>query len=350
MSSGNIYVLHKNGTESHYIALKKLLENNNSTLKYREFSVFTKFFKALKTLDLQLFKKQLTNTFFLLSLFFTSNKKVVLGIAPYDYQLNFLLKALKNHHIYYHTSWTCWDKTFYPKRKKINTQVFDNWKYFIEVKAKVIFCVTKATKNEILKNYDVPEKKLKVVYHSIDPSFNKPLVTVRKKNSFIYVGRLIEQKGISEILEFFKNNSALIITIIGSGKEINIVKEYSQHYPNIRFKGYIKNKEEIAKEFGKHEYFILNSKRNEKWEELFGMVLIESMSQGVVPIATNHTGPSEIINNKIGYLYKEGALANTIENVIEDRKRWNELSQSSKEESLKFLPENLTVRWSSILN
>lgn len=350
MNSGTVYILHKNGAESHYIALKKLLENNKISLEYREFGIFTKFFKALKSLDLRLLKKQLTNAFFLFNLVFSSNKKVVLGIAPYDYQLNFLLKILKNHEVYYHTSWTSWDKTFYPKRKKINAKVFDNWKHFIEEKAKVIFCVTKATKNEILENYIVSEKKLKVVYHSIDPSFNKPLETVRKKNSFIYVGRLIEQKGISEILEFFKNNSELTITIVGAGKEVNIVQEYSHQYPNINYMGYIKNKSGIANEFSKHEYFILNSKKSEKWEELFGMVLIESMAQGVVPIATEHTGPKEIINNEIGYLYQEGNLANTLHKVIDDRKRWNELSRSSKEKSLKFLPENLTDRWKSILN
>jgi len=38
----SIYILHKNGADSHYRALDNLLKKNNQKLVYREFSILVK--------------------------------------------------------------------------------------------------------------------------------------------------------------------------------------------------------------------------------------------------------------------------------------------------------------------
>src|SRR5690606_27572450 len=118
-----IYVLHKSGANTHYVGLKALLEKENGKIVFREFSILSTLFKSLIKLNFALFVKQLVNSLFLFRLLMSKDKKIVLGIAPYDYKLRNILFFLKNHTIYYHTSWTCWDGSFYPKKKKVTSDL-----------------------------------------------------------------------------------------------------------------------------------------------------------------------------------------------------------------------------------
>src|SRR5690554_7816482 len=104
MKTKTIYVLHKNGAPSHYTGLDYRLKTHILTPKYRAFSVFSKVFKSIFKLRGKEIIKQLINFSFLIGLLFSTNKKIVLGIAPFDYKLSFLLFLLKNHKVYYHSS------------------------------------------------------------------------------------------------------------------------------------------------------------------------------------------------------------------------------------------------------
>lgn len=352
MSEKAIYVLHKNGADSHYTALDCLLKQHSKTLIYREFSIFSKLIKAIKTRNLSLFKKQWINLFFLIELLFTRDKKIVLGIAPFDSKIGNLLSILGKHEIYYHTSWVCWDKSFHPKIKKNSPKVFDTWKNFLEQQVKHIFCVTEASKRSILDNYQISEDRIEAVFHSLDQKFlSKCSEFTRKENSFIYVGRLVEQKGIEEALDFFANNKDTSLTIIGNGKKKSLVEEYASKNDNIVYKEYVSDKAELINEFNKHHFLLLNSKKNKKWEELFGMVIIEGMSQGVIPVATNHPGPREIISEDIGVLFnEEDKLDDILNSVINNPNFNNEMSEACKAASNIYRPENLAERWRIILN
>lgn len=349
MKHPTIYVLHKQGANSHYTALDFLLTQHSGTLEFREFSVFTKGFKALRSFDLKTLKKQVVNVSFLVHLLFSKNKKVVLGIAPFDHKLLFLLKILKNHTVYYHTSWTCWDKSFHPKTKKNSKKVFEAWRYFLEEKCTHIFSVTQRGKDQILANYHIPSEKINVVYHSLAPEFSNIPFEERKKNSFIYVGRLVPQKGLDEILEYFSQHKEAVLTIIGKGEEGNIVFKYAQKNRNIIYKEYLENKNELKKEFARHQYLLLNSKRKKNWEELFGMVIIEAMSQGTIPVASDHSGPSEIISKDTGFLFNEGEVSAILDTLLEKEIDSNFLSQNCIQKSQEYQPEILAKNWRVIL-
>jgi len=348
MQQETIYVLHKNGAKSHYIGLDYLLNQNNIKLKHREFSVAGKIFKALIGLNLFLLKKQFINCWFLFGLRFSKNKRIVFGIAPFDSRLIKLSKILKNHKIFYHTSWTFWDKTFHPKNPDNSTEVFETWRKFIEDQAIHIFAVTNQTKKQLLANYSIPDKKVSVVYHSLDSAFVTKFNSKRVSKSFIYLGRLVPQKGIEEILNYFLKNQHLKLTIVGKGKLDNIVKKYCANSSNIVYKPYTENKTELAEIMSKHEYVLMNSMRTNKWEELFGMTIIEGMAQGVVPIATNHSGPKEIIGNDTGYLFEEGKLESTLNSIIE-KSFDSEKSKNARKKALYYLQQNISSYWQPIL-
>ncbi len=349
MNSKTLYVLHKNGANSHYIALEWLLQENNITIKYREFSVFSNLIKSIITLDINNFNKQIINIFFLIHLLFSKDKKIVLGIAPFDSKLSKLLFHLKKHKIYYHTSWTCWDKSFHPKTKKNSAKVFSTWENFIENIAIHIFSVTQESKSQILKNYTIPDSKISVVYHALNKDFLVKNKAIKNATSFIYYGRLVPQKGIREILNYFSKNPNGKLTIIGDGIEKEIVTKFAKKHKNITFKEYISNKKALINEISQHQYLILNSKKNKKWEELFGLVIIECMAQGVIPIATDHSGPKEIINKNIGYLCKEDDIHSIISKIIRINYFDETMSEKAKEEAKFYFTESIAKRWQAIL-
>lgn len=350
IQSNTIYILHKNGANSHYTALNHLLINNDSTLEYREFSVFSNLFKSIFSLNGKLFKKQLINFGFIINLLCSKNKKIVLGIAPFDSKLTSILVILKNHQVFYHTSWTHWDKSFHPKQKNNTSKTYKIWRQFLEEKCKHIFTVTKQSKNQLLTNYNLHNEKISVVYHALDSVFETEFTTNKKPLSFIYFGRLVPQKGLKEVLDFFSKQKKARLTIIGDGKEKELVKSIADQYDTIEFIPYTSNKHKLVKLLSTQEYLVLNSKRNNKWEELFGLAIIESMAQGVIPIATNHSGPKEIITKDVGFLCDEGNITSVISERIKINYFDKNMSEKAKEKAKYYLEESIAQRWKIILN
>lgn len=341
-----IYILHKSGADSHYQALSYLLEQHNSIVVYREFSVFSAFFKSVIKLNKAKFIKQLVNFVFIISLLFTKNKKVVLGIAPVDPKLKFILFFLKKHKVYYHTSWANWSGGFYPKSKKITPKQLSVWKYFLEEVVLEIFAVTTTAKEEILANYKIAETNIHVVNHSFDASVFEYKKHLAKENSFICVGRLRPDKGVEEILTYFSKHPTKQLTIVGKGVLEPLVKKYAHKYENIQFEGFVKNKIKLVELYNQHNYMLLNSQKTKKWEELFGMVIIEGMACGLVPIATNHAGPKEIVKKEIGVLYKEKKLEETLNNLPPITSFKKELAVVQSEE---YSVEKVAEKWKAIL-
>lgn len=349
MSQKVIYILHKNGAKGHYIALDYLLQKNSIILKHREFSVFSNLFKSITKFKIQLFKKQLKNISFFILILFSKNKKIVLGIAPFDSKLILVLKLLKKHKIYYHTSWTKWDKTFHPKLKNNSPKVYQYWQMFLEQNIEHIFAVTEKSKQEILDNYKVKESKISVVNHAISDIFFDIRPKKKRPNSFIYVGRLLSQKGILEILNYFKLNKNATLTIVGNGDKEETVLKYAETYKNITYLNSIYNKTKLIDVYNDHEYFILNSKKTKTWEELFGIVIIESLALGIIPIASSHSGPKEIISKNNGYLFNEGDLKNVLDKVIS--KNFDEsMSKNNMREAEKYSLNNISKKWQPILH
>lgn len=348
MSTNVVYILHKNGAKSHYLGLTHLPNQENIQLKHREFSIVSKLFKSIVKVKPQLFKKQVLNIGFFIQLLFSKNRKIVLGIAPFDHKLGRLLPLLKKHQLYYHSSWTCWDKTFHPKETN-KEKVYNTWQDFLENRVKHIFAVSQQTKTSILENYDVASNKISVVNHCLHEAFLKDYHLEKKKDSFLYVGRLTPEKGIEEILTFFKKHPELNLSIVGDGKLEENIKQAAEKSANIIFHYKIENKEKLAQLFSSHQYFLLNSKKTARWEELFGIVLIEAMAQKVIPIASNHSGPKEIIRKDTGYLFKEGDLESTILSVV-NQGFSEEMATAAKKSAEKYTLEMISEKWTPILS
>lgn len=147
----------------------------------------------------------------------------------------------------------------------------------------------------------------------------------------VYVGRLIEKKGIEYILKSWENAPEDVnLHIVGHGELECMAKDYSQKYKNIIYHGFLhgKNLEEI---YNKADCLIMASVLTEG----FPRVICEAWSKGVGVISTNVGGISylgedgkniiyikprdcEDISNKIVKLFNdEEKLLNLRKNSIE---------------------------------
>lgn len=342
MRRSKIYVLHEYGEKSHYQALQTLLKEHGIALEFFKFACIKGSLKALFRRDWKKLKEEMRSCLFLLRLLFTKGEKIVLGAAPFDYRLLAVRRVLLGHRVYYHTSWPYWDEVFYPKKRYVNRFVKREWSDFLNDQVEAIFCVTQQAKTNI-ERYLEREKEVFVVYHAYDEKifFNRNL---QREITFMYAGRLVEQKGIKELLEIFSKREESLL-IVGEGDLKEKVQQYAQKYANITYLPR-QPKKELAQLYNKSRYFLLNSQKRSFWEELFGMVLIESMACGSIPIATEHIGPKEILQNgRYGILYKEGELEAVLKRLPKENRAFL-VTQRAQE----FRLENIKRRWQRVLD
>lgn len=348
----NIFVLHQNGADSHYIGLVEYAADNNKKVIFREFSVLRLLVKGFIKLNKNLILKQFINFFWLVGLLLKKNQTIVVGIAPFDWRLVLLIPLFHKHKIYYHTSWTYWDGSKFPKKTTslLTKRVEITWKKFLEQLVIGIFTVTESAKRSLVKNYSI-RSDIYVVYHSLfDNSDLKSSEKYGEKITLVYVGRLVEEKGINEIIELSNklDESRYTFKIVGSGPLRSKVNDYAATKSNLFYLGKVNNKNELAGIYNSSDILLLPSKQTVVWEELFGMVLIEAMSFGVIPISTNHVGPKEIITHGVnGFLMDESSIVTTMQSIIENlnTEEIRTIQNNSQKYSENYIKERIKGRW-----
>lgn len=343
-----VYLLHEFYTPSHYKGLQKLVDDNGYSLKYCEIDIINQIKISFRH------PKKWIRVFHNLWVFFillcSRKQRVLVAIAPYNSQAKFLKRLLSKHIVFMHGSWSCWDgsKVVHVANTHEQVEAFDDF-----VKNSVIhfFAVSQTTKKQLVANGYKKENEVSIVNHSYDVDIVADQKSCNNK-SFIYVGRITESKGIQELLNYFESTPEATFTIVGSGNQVDIVKEYVNRCPNIIYKGYISGLENIIPLYKSHSFLLLNSKRTKDWEELFGMTLFESMACGCIPIATDHPGPMEVITNNVnGFICKEGEIVNGIIKAMNlDEDEFNKLRDQAIQRGADFSCDKISKRWSKILD
>lgn len=131
----------------------------------------------------------------------------------------------------------------YPRQYKlIDRQIYNlKSKYAIRSADKVV-AISNATKESIIRYYNTSENKINIIYQSCAQSFlskNNPTLDLKPayslpKEYFLYVGSIIERKGLMNIAIAVKNTpkeKRIPIVIVGNGTRylITIKKYLDQH-------------------------------------------------------------------------------------------------------------------------
>ena len=124
----------------------------------------------------------------------------------------------------------------------------------------------------------------------------------------IFVGRIVKEKGIKEVLEAFEmiNENNIKLLILG-GTEFanNVQSRFEQEIKDkcrklqdkVIFTGYIDH-EDVWKYYQISDLALLPS----MWEEPAGLTIIEAMCNGIPVITTNSGGIPEYMNDKYGVM------------------------------------------------
>lgn len=183
-----------------------------------------------------------------------------------------------------------------------NTTLLGRIKYFASRVPRNI-----AVSNMVVKSLNLPN--VEVIHNAYNDTL---FIDYGKKDrtGFLFVGRLVSQKGIMFLLEAFKkfveensDNKQAFLTIVGNGEEQEKAKKFVQENnlcSRICFKDALKGKG-LVDEMNNHICQIVPSTYN----EAFGIVALEAMATGNIPLVSDGDGLQEAIGD-CGYTFRKG--------------------------------------------
>ena len=199
----------------------------------------------------------------------------------------------------------------------------------------------------IADTYKIDENKIKKITPGVDRKIFIPDLSVEKENIILSIGRIQEQKGQLQTIEFLNNfkkiqNDFKCYFVGGpSGKHGNeYLHELKQTIKDLNLDKHVEflgdlPQTEIIELFKKAKLLIHTSKF-----ETFGLVAIEANTMGVPVLTTNNGSLMEIIeNNKNGYLSDnliDSNVNNFVNNLFNNVTKYEEIHLSCIEKSKKY--------------
>ena len=247
-------------------------------------------------------------------------------------------------------------KRYFPRVKLIfheHGRIFkDNCIYNLFLKystaqTDLYLAVSEATRNRLIKNTNIPDSKIKVLYNYVDLntfsqdkiSWNIEAERIKlgiNKDDFVagFAGRIIERKGwrtflgaAEYVLDKHPNTKFLVA---GEGQEKDKLLQLLDHRhlnKNIKYIGYVSD---MVWFYSLLNCFVMPS----HWEPM-GLTEIEAQAMGVPVISSNVEALNEIINDgENGLLFEvknEKDLAEKIKKLLDSDKNRQELIKGGRE-------------------
>ena len=219
--------------------------------------------------------------------------------------------------------------------------------------------------NLISENYQLDNNKIKKITPGIDRSLFSPDLSLNRKNIFLSIGRIQQQKGQLDTLEFLNNfrkvENDFICYFIG-GPSGNSGKEYlvklKEQVVELNLETHVKFLENLPqtkiKELLNESKLLIHTSQF----ETFGLVAIEANAMGVPVLSTNSGSFPEIIFSGVnGYLADNllvGNINNYVVNLLQDNRKFEEVMFNCIEKSKKYDWKNTAMEienlYSSIIS
>ena len=216
-------------------------------------------------------------------------------------------------------------------------------------KCAAVFCVSEFIKKKFLEGINENTQKVHVLYNGVERKLKK---FPKKKKEVLFVGRLVPEKGVDLYVDVIGNIANKFpdwkFDLIGSfrlgddknaGSFVNnVIKNFTKSSKQTRFHGF-KNQDFVQEKMKSASIIVIPS----IWNEPYGLVAAEAMSNGIAIIASDVGGIPEVLKDN-GILIKnitrlklqdelERLMSNTDKIKMLQALSWNNFKHSSKNSS-----------------
>lgn len=222
-------------------------------------------------------------------------------------------------------------------------------------KSSLVVVPSEYLKTELLKSFKFNTEVLIYPSGGVDLELFYPDLTINRNHIVVgFVGNLIKEKGILDLLDVFKDLCNdfydIQLYIIGKGplkNELHSFVKDNNLSDNVRFFGSVPHKE--LRDLYIQMSFLVNPSL---LDESLGLNLIESMSCGTPVVARDVGAFKEIIKpNENGFLFSSKSdLRRIIIELREDKKLLKRLSQNSIQIRSNFNKDKILVKLTEKLN
>ena len=244
-----------------------------------------------------------------------------------------------------------------------NRKKIEEYRYGAE-KSDLIITISESAKRDIMKNLNIPEKKIRIVYPGIclseydkkytEDEFNN----IRKKYKLpkeyiLYLGTLEPRKNIERVLKAFikykkenRNNTKLVISGGKGWKYENILKLIKSIGSDVVMTGYVDEKDKIPI-YKLAKLFVFPS-----LYEGFGMPVLEAMASGV-PVITSNVSSLPEVAGEAGILVdplNEDEIREAYEKILSDSIFRMDMIEKGYKQAEKFQWKNSVKQLEEIYN
>ena len=245
---------------------------------------------------------------------------------------------------------TIYDTVFFSAPETMGgMKTISEYKYAAE-RSDLIITISESAKADIIKHFNIDEKKIKIVTPGIDLQkysykySESELENIRKKynlpkNYILYLGTIEPRKNIERIVKAFKKykkeiNDDLKLVIVGrkGWKYDNIMKLIEAMGTDIIITGYIDEEDKVPI-YKLAQIFVFPS-----LYEGFGMPILEAMASKTPVITSNISSMPEVAGNA-GMLvdpFNENEIFEAYKKILSDDELKKEMVQKGLEQAKKF--------------
>lgn len=211
-----------------------------------------------------------------------------------------------------------------------------------------IVAISNSVKESLVHYFKIKEDKIRVIYNGVNTEkFSSDIQKRKSYSKIIYVGRLIEKKGVQLTLDELSNLSPetkFYFMIVGDGDYREELEKYvkRKHLEGkVSFWGTRNDVAELLKE---SDIFI----HMPLLEEGFGITIIEAMAAGLICICNDRGAIPEIIDNGVnGFILdhnKTGVLSELLNRIFyaENHNKLNEIGMNAVNSAKKYSIENFS--------
>ncbi len=228
-----------------------------------------------------------------------------------------------------------------PHKKKLKQYVLDHADQFV--------CYTQKAA-ETLNREGISMRKITVIKLGIDQTiFFPPDNRSTEVKTILFVGRLVEEKGILDLYQAFAGirTPTVKLRIVGNGplkKSLlrSIAADGLENRVSIEQHSY----REMPAVFRETDMFVLPSRTTPTWEEQYGMVLAEAMASGL-PIITTSTGAIHEVTGDAALTVEAGdvrGLGRAMRHLITDKKKYVQKSEEALRRAQEYLDSHKTAK------